>query len=71
MQNAKFLIQLGARVKKLRESRSWSQEEFAAKADVARSFAGAIERGEKDIRMSTLLKLAAALDVSPANLLKD
>ena len=63
-------LQLGERVRQLREARGWSQEGFAHEGGLGRSFAGAIERGEKDVRLSTLTKLARALGVSLSQLLK-
>lgn len=63
-------MQLGERVRRLREQRGWSQEGFAHEGGLGRSFAGAIERGEKDIRLSTLIKLAKALGVTLSQLLK-
>jgi len=63
-------LQLGERVRQLREARGWSQEGFAHEGGLGRSFAGAIERGEKDIRLSTLIKLARALGVSLSQLMK-
>jgi transcriptional regulator with XRE-family HTH domain len=42
----------------------------AHEGGLGRSFAGAIERGEKDIRLSTLTKLARTLGVSLSQLLK-
>lgn len=62
--------QLGERVRRLREQRGWSQEGFAHEGGLGRSFAGAIERGEKDVRLSTLTKLARTLGVSLSQLLK-
>jgi transcriptional regulator with XRE-family HTH domain len=61
---------LGLRVRELREKRKWSQEDLAHESGLARSFAGAIERGEKDLRLSTLVKLANSFNVSLAQLLK-
>jgi transcriptional regulator with XRE-family HTH domain len=63
-------VQLGKRVRRLREARGWSQEGFAHEGSLGRSFAGAIERGEKDVRLSTLAKLARTLGVSLSQLLK-
>jgi transcriptional regulator with XRE-family HTH domain len=63
-------LQLGERVRRLREERGWSQESFAHEGGLGRSFAGAIERGEKDVRLSTLAKLARTLGVSLSQLLK-
>ena len=50
---------LGQRVRALRAKRKWSQEDLAHESGLARSFTGAIERGEKDLRLSTLIKLAS------------
>ena len=61
---------LGARVRALREKRKWSQEDFAHEGGLARSFAGAIERGEKDLRLTTLVKLANTFDITVAQLFK-
>jgi transcriptional regulator with XRE-family HTH domain len=54
---------LGRRVRELRQKRGWSQEELANESGLARSFTGAIERGEKDLRLSTLLKLAGTFGI--------
>jgi transcriptional regulator with XRE-family HTH domain len=61
---------LGERVRQLREERGWSQEGFAHEGRLGRSFTGSIERGEKDVRLSTLIKIAKALGVSLSQLVK-
>jgi transcriptional regulator with XRE-family HTH domain len=61
---------LGARVRTLREKRMWSQEYLAHESGLARSFAGAIERGEKDLRLTTLVKLANTFEITIAQLFK-
>jgi transcriptional regulator with XRE-family HTH domain len=61
---------LGARVRALREKKKWSQEDLAHESGLARSFAGAIERGEKDLRLTTLVKLANTFHISIAQLFK-
>ena len=61
--------QLGKRVRQLRDKRNWSQEELAHQSGLARSFTGAIERGEKDLRLTTLVKLANTFKISVAELL--
>ena len=55
---------LGNRVRALREKQKWSQEELAHQSGLARSFTGAIERGEKDLRLTTLVKLANTFKIS-------
>jgi transcriptional regulator with XRE-family HTH domain len=61
---------LGSRVRALREKKKWSQEDLAHESGLARSFAGAIERGEKDLRLTTLVKLANTFHISIAQLFK-
>jgi transcriptional regulator with XRE-family HTH domain len=61
---------LGNRVRKLRKARKWSQEELAHESGLARSFTGAIERGEKDLRLTTLVKLANTFRVPLGELFK-
>jgi transcriptional regulator with XRE-family HTH domain len=61
---------LGKRVRSLREKRKWSQEELAHQSGLARSFTGAIERGEKDLRLTTLVKLANTFKISLAQLFR-
>jgi transcriptional regulator with XRE-family HTH domain len=61
---------LGKRVRALREKRKWSQEGLAYQSGLARSFTGAIERGEKDLRLTTLVKLANTFRIPIAQLFK-
>ena len=61
---------VGARVRQLRRRRGWNQEELAYQANIGRSFVGAIETGAKDLRISTLVKLANVFNISVATLLK-
>jgi transcriptional regulator with XRE-family HTH domain len=49
---------LGELIRRLREQRGWSQEELANATGFGRSFTSSIERGTKDVRISTLVKLA-------------
>ena len=62
--------QLGERVRALRQKRKWSQEDLAHESGLARSFTGAIERGEKDLRLTTLVKLANTFEIPIAQLFK-
>ena len=58
-------------VRRLRKERGWSQEAFAAKCDLHRTYVGAIERAEENLTLRTLDKLAKALRVHPAELLRE
>jgi transcriptional regulator with XRE-family HTH domain len=62
----------GAKLKSLRERRFLRREELAEKVGSHRDHIGRLERGEIDSpRMTTIRKLAAALDVEPSELLAD
>lgn len=58
-----LLIKFGQRVRTLRKSIDISQEELAYSANVHRTYVGMIERGEKNITLSNIHKLAKALNV--------
>jgi transcriptional regulator with XRE-family HTH domain len=57
-------------VRRLRKARGWSQEGFAAKCNLHRTYVGAIERAEENLTLRTLDKLAKSLRVHPAELLR-
>jgi transcriptional regulator with XRE-family HTH domain len=60
---------IGKNVRFLRESNGYSQEELAEKAGIHRSYIGHIERGEGNITISNLCKIAEALSIHPGVLL--
>jgi len=60
----------GQGVRQLREARGWSQERLAEQSNLNRSYIGEVERGSVIASLLTVEKLAAALDISPAALLR-
>jgi transcriptional regulator with XRE-family HTH domain len=60
---------LGAAIRVARSERGYTQESFAAHAGIDRAYYGAIERGEFNITVQTLLRISTGLNVSPAELL--
>jgi len=54
---------VGLNVRKIREDKGLSQEKLAALADLHRTYIGQIERGEKNIGLRNLEKIARALEV--------
>jgi len=60
----------GKRVRELRRQRGWSQEEFADKAGLHRTYIGSVERGEQNVSIDNIEKLAKTLGVSIDNLFK-
>jgi len=61
---------MAARLKALRERRGLTQEQLAEKSRVGRSHLARLETGKQDPTLSTLEKLAKALNVDVAKLLK-
>ncbi|MFH1207709.1 MAG: helix-turn-helix transcriptional regulator [Patescibacteria group bacterium] len=62
------LIAFGQKVREERLKRGWSQEEFAKKAKVHRTYVGMIERAEKNITLENIEKIAKALSVKVRDL---
>ena len=70
-QESEVRQKLGARIRRLREQRGWSQETFAHESGFARSFTSGLELGKKDIRLSTILKLSRIFGLSISQLFKN
>jgi transcriptional regulator with XRE-family HTH domain len=64
-----FRQALGGRIRELRKVRGWSQEEFAAKAHVHRTFAGSLERGEKNCSFHSLVLIAQCFGMTLSEML--
>ena len=60
----RFRKALGARIRELRQLRGWSQEEFAARAHVHRTFAGSLERGEKNCSFHSLVLIGRCFGIT-------
>jgi transcriptional regulator with XRE-family HTH domain len=63
-------VALGAAARSLRIERGLPQEAFAAHAGMDRSYYGAIERGEFNVTLDTIVKIAHALEIPAATLLQ-
>jgi transcriptional regulator with XRE-family HTH domain len=62
-------IALGAAARSMRMELGLPQELFAAEAGMDRSYYGAIERGEFNVTLDTIVKIANALRTPAADLL--
>lgn len=60
---------VGFNIRKYREKKGRSQEQLAFEADLHRAYIGHIERGEKNIGLINLEKIAKALNVALKNLI--
>lgn len=58
----------GSKVKKFRLSRGLSQEAFAHKADLDRTYISSIEKGERNVSLIVIEKIAFALEIEISNL---
>ena len=54
---------LGRRIRLLRAERAWSQEDLAVRAGMHRNYIGHVERGELNISVVQLSKIAQAFGV--------
>jgi transcriptional regulator with XRE-family HTH domain len=63
--------EFGRRIRVIREQREWTQEDLADKSGLTSVQISRVERGAREIRLTTLLRLIAALETMPDNLLRD
>ena len=66
-----ILSRLGSRVRDLRKERGFSQEAFAAKCGIDRTYLGGIERGERNVAIRNITLIADGLGVSISELFHD
>jgi XRE family transcriptional regulator, regulator of sulfur utilization len=64
------LQQFGENVRQARQDRGWTQEDLAAKTDLAVVQVSRIERGKREIRLTTLIRLLDGLELQPQALLQ-
>ncbi|NVJ67086.1 MAG: helix-turn-helix transcriptional regulator [Gammaproteobacteria bacterium] len=62
-------VRFGQKLRRMRKQLGHSQEELSLMADIDRSYLGRIERGEANITLETLYKIAGALNCSAEDLL--
>lgn len=55
------LREFGRRVRVARHARGWTQEDLAAEAGLDRTYIGGVERGERNVALLNVNRLALAL----------
>lgn len=60
---------LGQNVRRLREARGWSQEDYADRAGIHRTYVSDIERGRRNPTVTVVEKLAGPFEVEVGSLL--
>ena len=63
--------QFGSTLRKFRDERGYSQEELAERAGLHRNYIGGVERGERNVALENIVRLAKALSISPRDLFAD
>ena len=60
----------GARVRTLRTEKGWSQEDFAFECGLHRTYIGAVERGERNVSLENIKKIADTFKIDIAALFR-
>lgn len=66
----KINVLVGKNIRAVRETLGLSQDAFADLCDIHRTYIGSVERGERNITLDTLARIAKAANTTPIALLK-
>ena len=66
-----ILLKFGEKIKELRHTKNISQEELAEMTKLHRTYIGGIERGERNLSLENIYKIAKALKIPLAKLFED
>lgn len=64
-------IALGRTIRELRKRRGFSQESFADEVGIHRTYMGAVERGERNVSLKNLMRIAKTLGVPLSSLIAE
>lgn len=70
MKTDKYLAAFGRQLQDLRKNKNLTQEELGARAGLDRTFVSSCERGQRNISLLNIYKLADALKIEPGSLLQ-
>ena len=70
MAKGDFKKALGAAIRQEREGRGLSQEVFAHQCGVHRTYIGSVERGERNVSLENIIRIAEALGMTASELMK-
>lgn len=71
LEDQKFLEAIGLRIRTRRESQNLTQAQLGERCDLDRTFIGSVERGERNVAILNLRKIAKGLRISLQDLLAD
>jgi transcriptional regulator with XRE-family HTH domain len=63
-------VLFGRHLAQLRKSKGWSQEKLALESGLARSYLGGVERGQRNVALLNICRLARALGMPPSALME-
>jgi transcriptional regulator with XRE-family HTH domain len=61
-------LAFGRAIRELREQRGLSQEALAAEVGVHRTYMGSVERGERNVSLNNIVRIASALGMRASDL---
>jgi len=64
-----YLKKIGSRIREYRTKLELSQEKLSFECNLDRTYIGSIERGERNLSVINLSKIAKSLNINPADLL--
>ena len=67
--NEDVLQAFGQHLATLRQERGWSQDMLAQRSGLSRSYVGGVERGQRNLALLNICRLAEALGITPAQLM--
>ena len=68
MSHDSILIKFGERVRQLRKAKGFSQQSFAERCGLDRTYIGGIERGERNVALRNIEVIAKSLGLSVSEL---
>ena len=71
LSRAEILKRFGETLREHRQRAGLSQEKLAAQAGIDRTYVGGAERGERNVALVNIVRLAEALNVAPSELLRE
>lgn len=63
-------VEFGGRVRELRQQRELTQQDLASAAGMHFTYVSSLERGERNVSLENILRLAAALEVDAGQLIE-
>jgi transcriptional regulator with XRE-family HTH domain len=63
-------VEFGARLRKRRQALGWTQERLAEEVGLHFTYIGSVERGERNVSLLNIVKLAESVGVDPGDLVR-